>query len=57
MQVRFFFSRWSEAGFKFYSDLATSSEAVESGCMVMPGYVFSRTPILVSYFIDSLPTW
>lgn len=38
--------RWSEEGFKFYSGLATSSEACESGCMVMAGYVFSRTPIL-----------
>lgn len=37
--------RWSEAGFKFYSSLATSPEACESGSMVMTGYVFSRTPI------------
>ena len=43
-------SRWSEEGFKFYSGLATSSEACESGCMVMAGYVFSRTPIIVSTF-------
>lgn len=38
--------RWSEASFKFYSSLATSSEACDSGCMVMTGYVFSRTKII-----------
>lgn len=38
--------RWSTDGFKFYSSLALSAEACNSGHMILPGYVFSNTPIL-----------
>lgn len=38
-------TRWSVEGFKFYSSLAVSPEAGDSGHMVMPGYVFSNTEI------------
>lgn len=37
--------RWSVEAFKFYSDLATSPEAADTGHMIMPGYVFSHTEI------------
>ncbi|XP_060563958.1 D-aspartate oxidase-like isoform X2 [Ruditapes philippinarum] len=38
-------TRWSHEGFNFYSKLAVSPEAAETGHMVMPGYVFSNTEI------------
>ncbi|XP_052816614.1 D-aspartate oxidase-like isoform X2 [Mya arenaria] len=38
-------TRWSVEGFKFYSSLASSPEAATSGQMIMPGYVFSNTPV------------
>lgn len=37
--------RWSVDGFRFYSSLAISPEASESGHMILPGYVFSNTPV------------
>ena len=40
-------------GFKFFSSLAASPESKESGHMVMPGYVFSDTKLVVSLFISN----
>ncbi|KAL4237495.1 hypothetical protein ACF0H5_002210 [Mactra antiquata] len=38
-------TQWSVDGFKFYSSLASSYEAGDSGHMIMPGYVFSHKEI------------
>ncbi|KAH3774961.1 D-aspartate oxidase-like isoform X2 [Dreissena polymorpha] len=38
-------TRWSKDAFEFFSSLATSPKASDTGHMITPGYVFSNTPI------------